>query len=229
MEIEITIPTEVKEITLEQYQVLMKLYNEGDSEDIAARKMISVLCKIPMSQVMYIQYQNISELLSKFQFMFKEKNELVRSFTLGGVEFGFIPNLEKMSFGEYIDLENYITKWDTMNNAMAVMYRPIKEKNKKGEYTIEPYEGSITYAEVMKAAPLNVVLGAQVFFWTLGRELLKGTMNFLEEQLLTIPEEILADKLNLTKDGGGINQFMRSLKGNLDTLTKLPNYHLLNV
>lgn len=111
MEAEIIIPTEIKEITLEQYQVLMKLYNEGDSEDIAARKMISVLCKIPMSQVMYIQYQNVAELLSKFQFMFKQKNELIRSFTLGGVEFGFIPNLEKMSFGEYIDLENYITNW----------------------------------------------------------------------------------------------------------------------
>ena len=229
MEVEITIPSETKDITLEQYQLLMKTYNKGDSEDLAARKMISIFCKIPMSQVMYISYSSVSDLLQKFQFMFKAKNDLQTTFTLGGVEFGFIPNLEKMSFGEYIDLENYISDWQTMNNAMAVMYRPITEKNKKGEYLIEPYESSITYAEVMKAAPLHVVLGAQVFFWSLGVDLLNGLLIYLEKELKTIPQEVLADKLNLTSGGGGISQYMQLLKENLNSLTKLPDYHLLSV
>jgi hypothetical protein len=44
-----------------------------------------------------------------------------------------------------------------LHKAMAVMFRPIV-KTKKEYYEIERYQGSNTYAEVMKSAPLNVVV-----------------------------------------------------------------------
>ena len=39
-----------------------------------------------------------------------------------GVEYGFIPNLDDMSFGEYVDLDTYIGDWQNIHRAMAVLY-----------------------------------------------------------------------------------------------------------
>ena len=139
---------------------------------------------------------------------------------MGGVEFGFIPNLDEMSTGEYMDLDTYITDWDTMHNAMAVLYRPIT--NKLGnKYKIEEYKGSITYADVMKHAPLDVVLGAMVFFYTLGNDLLKSTISYLEGN-----QEVqnILTKHNLENVGDGIQVSMLLLKETLEDLMKFPSY-----
>ena len=74
---------------------------------------------------------------------FEEETPLIRKFTMTGtdgasIDFGFIPDLENMTFGEYVDLDNFITDWQSMHKAMAVLYRPITfEKNDK--YLIEEY------------------------------------------------------------------------------------------
>jgi hypothetical protein len=113
--------------------------------------------------------------------MFNQNHSFIPTFKMGGTEFGFIPNLEDMTFGEYTDLDTYITDWDEIHKAMAVLYRPIKKKGLNGTYEIEDYNGTITYAEVMKFAPLDVCLGATVFFYRLGNELLKATIAYLEK------------------------------------------------
>lgn len=223
----IKIPTSLNEITLEQYQYLMSIQDDKDSEDVAARKMIAVLCKIPMSDVMRIEYKSVIELLEKFNRMFSVKSELIHRFKMNDTEFGFIPNLEAISFGEYIDIEKYMGDWKTMNNAMAVLFRPIT-KSKGFKYDIEPYQTSVTYSEVMKAMPLDVALGANVFFWNLGSELLIGLTSFLQKEAMMIPE--ISQKLNNSdKDGDGIRAFMHLRKETLQDLTRLPHYHLLNV
>jgi hypothetical protein len=50
-----------------------------------------------------------------------------------------------------------------MHKAMAVLFRPIKKKQGT-KYLIEDYEGSHKYSELMKEIPLDVVMGAMVFF-----------------------------------------------------------------
>jgi hypothetical protein len=228
MKVTIDVPSSLADITLEQYQYLMSIQDENDSEDFASRKLIACLCKIPLSDVLKIQYTSIIELLEKFNAIFREDKFLIQRFELGGVEFGFVPELESISFGEYIDAEKYLSDWSTMNNAMAVLYRPVV-KRKDEKYTIEDYQTSATYAEVMKAMPLNVALGAQVFFWNLKRDLLLATMDYLAEELTEIPQEIIAQHLSLPKDGGGINQYINSLKEMLEDLTQLPLYRSISV
>jgi hypothetical protein len=44
------------------------------------------------------------------------------------LEFGMIPELDKMTFGEYIDLESYITDWDNMHKAMAVYIQTYRRR-----------------------------------------------------------------------------------------------------
>ena len=223
MTTKIKIPSELSEITLEQYQFLMSIQREDDTDDISARKMIAVFCRIKMSEVMKIEFKSVTEIMEKFNRMFSQKQGLINRFKLNSTEFGFIPNLENISFGEYVDIEKYMSDWKTMHNAMAVLYRPITDM-KGFRYDIEEYQTSITYADVMKAMPLDVALGANVFFWNLGKELFNGIMDFLKEETKTMHPEILA-KLNSSEFGGdGINPFTHLHKEILQDLMRLPNY-----
>jgi len=99
-----------------------------------------------------------------------------------------------------------------MHKAMAVLYRPITKKGINDTYEIEKYNGSITYSDVMKHAPLDVVFGANVFFYNLGKELLKSTMTYLEnnKEIQTILQQH-----SLENDGGGILQSMDLLRETL--------------
>ncbi len=99
------------------------------------------------------------------------QTKIKKTFEIQGVKFGFINELEDISFGEYIDLESNIIDVQSFHKAMAVMYRPITSQ-KGDKYTIEKYSGTANYADLMKYAPLDVVLPASVFFWSLGNELL---------------------------------------------------------
>ena len=144
------------------------------------------------------------------------------------IEFGFIPDLENISWGEYIDLESNLSSWDTMHKAMAVMYRPII-KTKKEKYEIEEYISSATYAEVMKFAPVNIALGASLFFWTLGSELLTALADYLEKEVKKMVSTTTQSELSLVSNGDGISQSMQSLKETLQNLTQLQKNHLQNV
>jgi len=137
-------------------------------------------------------------------------------------EFGFIPNLDKMTFGEYIDLESYITDWDNMHKAMAIMYRPIIG-GKKHLYEIEPYSGTERWEDVMKDAPVNVAMGAVVFFYRLGSKLSKYTMNSLLEE--EEKKGNIALKQALEENGVGISQYMDLLEGMSSSLIQSPKFH----
>jgi hypothetical protein len=78
----------------------------------------------------------------------------------------------------------------------------------------------------MKHAPLDVVFGANVFFYTLGNELLKSTLTYLEnnQEIQTILHQH-----NSEKGGDGTVQSMLLVKETLQSLIELPNYQLTNV
>ena len=162
--------------------------------------------------------------------MFSETPKFVPTFKIKDLEFGFIPDLQNISFGEYVDLEENLKSWDTYHKAMAVMYRPIKLKVKDG-YEIMEYKGSAEFADLMKFAPLGVTLSSSVFFWNLGSELLQSTIHYLEQEITKNPKvlEILAKQHNFPNNGVGIKAFMHSLKEMSANLTKLPHWDYLNV
>lgn len=162
MKIELTIPTTLNDIKLVQYQKFLSIAKDNEESEFLQQKMVQLFCGIDLKDVAQIRYKDVAEITANINNLFTKDNQFIQRFKMGGVEFGFIPNLDEMSTGEYMDLDTYITDWDTMHNAMAVLYRPIT--NKLGnKYQIEEYKGSITYADVMRHAPLDVVLGAMVF------------------------------------------------------------------
>lgn len=225
MKIELTIPTTLNDIKLAQYQKFLSIAKDNEEGEFLQQKMVQLFCGIDLKDVASIRYKDVAEITANINNLFTKENKFIQRFKMGGVEFGFIPNLDEMSTGEYMDLDTYITDWDTMHNAMAVLYRPIT--NKLGnKYQIEEYKGSVTYADVMRHAPLDVVLGAMVFFYNLGNDLLKSTVNYLEKNQEV--QDIL-NKHNLENVGDGIQVSMLLLKETLEDLMKFPSYQLHKV
>ena len=69
----------------------------------------------------------------------------------------------------------------------------------------------------MKNMPLDVVLGALVFFWNLKSELLKHILNYLQNQQdVKLPQHLTAS----LQSGDGFNLFTDSVMETLETLKK---------
>jgi hypothetical protein len=234
MKLEINVPSSLSEIPLKHYQEFLKIQADSNDEEFVAQKMIEIFCGITLKDVVKMKLTSLNELIAHFTKLFSEKPKFQNRFKIisddGELEFGFIPELEHISFGEYVDLENHLTNWDSYHKAMAVMYRPIV-KTRKDKYDIMPYEPNKDFQELMKFAPLDVVIASSVFFWSLGNELLTATLNYLEKEMKKNKNlsTTFQKQLNLQNDGDGINQYMLSLKATLQDLTTLPTSNLLNV
>lgn len=225
MKLAITIPTELSEIKLSQYQKFMNIAEQNEESDFLHHKMIEIFCNVELKYVSQFKRKQIVEIVTTINKLFEKIPPFKNRFSLNGTEYGFIPNLDDISQGEYMDLDNYITDWKDLHRSMAVMFRPITMKL-KDKYTIEPYGGSNFYAEKMLDAPMDVVLASRVFFYHLGNELLKSTLTYLEEnpQIQTI-----LNKHNSENGGAGIHQFTHYLKEMSADLMKYPDFRLINV
>jgi hypothetical protein len=229
MKTEIVIPTSLSEIPLKSYQEFMKVVEKSNDQEFIGQKTVEIFCGLQMKDVVRVKWNDIRDLTVHLNNIFKEKPKFQATFKIKGVEFGFIPNLEDMTFGEYIDLESNISSVETFHKAMAVMYRPITKKV-KDRHEIFEYTGTDEFSEVMKYAPLNVVLGATVFFSTLGSDLVQHTLTSLETEIKKNPKIMtLAKERNLINDGDGTIQSMRFLRETLQSLMTLPSWELESV
>jgi hypothetical protein len=229
MKTEIVIPTSLSEIPLKSYQEFMKVVEKSNDEEFIGQKTIEIFCGLKMKDVVKVKWSDVKSLTLHLNEIFKAKPKFQATFKINDMEFGFIPNLEDMTFGEYIDLESNISNVETFHKAMAVMYRPITKKV-KDRYEIFEYKGTDEFSDVMKYAPLDVVLGATVFFSTLGSDLVQHTLTSLEKEIKKNPKIMtLAKERNLIKDGDGTIQSMRFLRETLQSLMKLPDWELESV
>lgn len=211
MKVEIIVPDSLSEIKLEKYQKYVSIAENAVDSNFIDTKMIEIFCGIKLSETLNMKYSDIKSVCNILEEMLSEKPQLINRFKMGGVEYGFIPNLENISMGEFIDLETFIGKWPDMHRAMAVLYRPVL--NKYGEkYTIEEYKE--TDGDHMKEMPMDVVLGCMLFFYSLGIDLSQAMMNYLEDH----QETAMMQFPNSGEDGVGINQFTASLRGILADL-----------
>ena len=223
------VPDSLGDITLGQYQKYLKIIEANEGDDNAAEfinlKTIEIFCDIEFKDVLSIPLGEAEKVLSIISKAFEEKPELIRHFKLLDVDMGFIPSLETISLGEYIDVENNVSDWQTMHKAMAVLFRPVNFRSKE-RYTIAPYEPSDEVSELMKEMPLSVAMGSMVFFYDLGTELLRAIPTYIQQNLTE--EQTYLLKQTSAQSGDGINQFMDLLKGmSLDSM-KSQAFHYSN-
>ena len=172
------------DVTLEKWIRLIELENKDKSFEAEAT--IKLLSDIPKKLIRELGIQDVAKLMSRI-------GELQANATVGlkniikidGVEYGFHPDLEDITLGEWADIETFIKAGIEKNlpEIMAILYRPIKEK-KNDAYIMGAYDGNIAVrAEQFKKMKAEQVQGALVFFWSFAIVSLKILPSFLMEQV----------------------------------------------
>lgn len=213
MKVNLKIPTSLNEITLAQYQEFAKLEADLDKTKNTAiqLKLVEIFCKVPEVVVRNMKATDIAEICEIINTMFDTEHQLINRFRLKGIDYGFIPELDSMSFGEYMDLDTFISDNDNLHRAVNVLFRPIEHK-RGNRYKIKDYNPDTS--ETAKDFPLDAVLGAIVFFYSLGKDLSMVMLNSLDSK----NEKALAQHLISQPSGDGLIHSMQSLKAILQDL-----------
>jgi len=194
----LTVPNKLSEITLGQYQKFNKIVSKDPDIDFLRKKTIEIFCGVELAKVDQYKYTSIVEVTEIINKMFEKKPKLIQRFEKQGIEYGFIPVLTDMTFGEFVDLDTLMSDWDTMHEAMGVLFRKVKQKHKE-QYLIEEYD-SDKRAD-MTDMPLDVALGAIFFLQSLRKESLKHLESYLQNQVKEL-SPAMKKRFMTTLDGG---------------------------
>lgn len=198
----ITLPENIADITLDQFQKYSELVQRDDLSDYETNKRkIQIFTGISHKEAGQITAVDFEAILNQIDLALNQEAVFDPLFDMQGVKFGFIPNLDEITAGEFIDLSSYGTDTTKLHNTMAVLFRPIKNRDAFGNYSIESYEGTKQYADVMKQMPLSIVNGALVFFLNLANELTIHTQRFMEAE-----QAKEAQQVTISKNGDGMLQ-----------------------
>jgi hypothetical protein len=126
-------------------------------------------------------------------------NTFERRVRIGTIELGFIPNLNELTFGEYIDLDSTCTNLykdgkvngEAAFKMLSILYRPIKAKFGK-YYDIEKYDpnGKRRYEDAVMQLTLDHVLNVLLFFSSLEIELYSSSLEYLAKEITEIVKEM---------------------------------------
>lgn len=206
--IQITMPESWSEISLKQYLDLVKeLDNYKDDDEAQTAVLLYKLCGIEPAMVDGMSKATYEKLKYDLQsFMNVIELPLQRIIKVGGVEFGFEPNLSEISYGAYADISKFPTIQidDNWAKIMSILYRPIVSK--KGEtYLIEPYNGETDFTKWLNVG-MDIHFGSLFFFVRLSTDLLNYTLNSTME--MEMPDNY---KSILVKNGVLMQQLLNSL------------------
>lgn len=231
--LKIEIPQALNAIKLKEYQKYLSIVEQNkdaESPELVNLKALEIFCGLTLKEAYGLKVTDFNFILDHLNNLFEQKTPLIQRFRLKGtddveVEFGFMPKLEDITAGEFIDLDSYLGDWKNMHKAMAILYRPVVFE-KKGRYLIEEYEGSDKYAYIMEDMPVDIAIGAMVFFYRLGNELSRHMIASLEKELKN--PQITPLKRALEENGVGTTRFTQSLREMRQSLTRLQNLGLPN-
>ena len=172
------------DVTLETWLKLIDYATGTKTEEAEAT--LAALTDIPKQLVKELSLSDVAVIMSKIgELQAKQDTELKRIITINEVEYGFHPDLDSITLGEYADIEQFIKNGidSSLPELMSVLYRPIKLK-KNDIYIIDAYDGDIRLrAEEMKQMSAEQVQSALVFFYTFAKVLSEIMPSFLMERL----------------------------------------------
>ena len=172
------------DVTLETWLKLIDFETGTKTEE--ATETIAALSDIPKQLVKELALSDVAVIMSKVgELQSKQDTKLKRIIEINDIEYGFHPDLDSITLGEYADIEQFIKNGidKQLPELMAVLYRPIKEK-KNDIYIIDAYDGDIRLrTEEMKQMSAEQVQSALVFFYHLGKALSEILPLYLMEKL----------------------------------------------
>jgi len=210
----IILPESIQDITLHQFQLYNELLEREDLDEYQFNKRkIQIFTGLERNRIDLISVSDYNDIVTQIDLSLNQTVEFTPTFFIKDLEFGFIPNLDKMTQGEFIDLSNYGTDVKELHKLMAVLFRPIKNKDSFNNYSIINYKGTEQYSNIMKHMPLSIVNGSLVFFSSLANELVSYTQKYmvLEQAKAGVPQTTL-------RSGDGMQQLKNWLKARFGKL-----------
>jgi hypothetical protein len=191
-----------EDVTIETYSKLMTFTNGTKSSEALAT--LTELSNIPKELLKQLELKHIVLMLEKLSHLQSQEDTTLKNIIeINGVEYGFMPDLDSISLGQYADIETFIKNGIDKNlpELMAVLYSPIKLK-KNDIYIIEPYDGDIRLrAEEMKQMSATQVHSALVFFYHFGSVLLTTLQLSLIEVLQGMKTPLQVNPIQKSGDG----------------------------
>jgi hypothetical protein len=184
---------------------------ETGSKTAEAEETIAALSDIPKDLVKELALRDVAIIMGKIaELQGQEDTQLKKVFEIDGIEYGMHPDLSEITLGEYADIESFIKAGleNNMPEIMAVLFRPIAEKNGDA-YVIDAYDGNITLrAEEFKKMSAEQVQAALFFLSNFVKELWKILPSYLIQRTQEIVEEL---KMEVSeKNGDGSESFTDS-------------------
>jgi len=217
----ISIPTNINDITLEQFQKYSLVNVEGADSEFLMHKTIEIFCDVDLKTVSKFPIKDAKEIVTDIHAVLDQEQPFTDRFEMNGVTYGFLPVLEDMSLGEYIDLEEGLKDTKDFHKAASVMFRPVTKEFKE-LYSIEGYEVSLDRQRLMKQAPVGIISAAIVFFYHIGNELLRDSQSYsknLQEMIETTLEK--GSSLRSMDGSAAYTHFLGVMRQNMERLLNL--------
>ena len=182
-EIKIVVPNSWSAITLRKYIELTKdLKSFEDDEEAQTAALFFHLCDLEPLILPKLDAETFLRIKDDlYSFLSHNQLPLQQKINIGGVQYGFYPNLSKIEYGAYVDISKYneMSLDEKWAEVMSILYRPIT-KEVGSLYEVEPYSGKLDREQWLDVT-MDVHFGAWFFFINLSKELLKGILNSTKE------------------------------------------------
>jgi len=205
---ELRLPHRWSDLTLGELQVMMTSENQLERISACTGKSVDKLRTMPQ-KLIEAATAHLDQLLTQETARFEKVVEM------GGKRFGFVPDWDAFTAGEWIDLEAYLEDfWKNAHKVMAVLFREVTyELGEK--YEVKKYTAKED-ASIFEEMPADLVSGTLLFFWTTRNELLLD----MKSSLL----EVAGAAIQSAKNGGGITSSTPSQGKTSSRWTRLRSY-----
>ena len=204
---ELRLPHRWSDLTLGELQVMMTSENQLERISICTGQSVEKLRTMPQ-KLIEAATAHLDQLLTQETARFEKVVEIA------GKRFGFVPDWDAFTAGEWIDLENYLEDfWKNAHKVMAVLFREVTyELGEK--YEVKKYTAKED-ASIFEEMPAALVSGTLLFFWTTRNELLLD----MKSSLLEVAEAAIRS----AKSGAGITSSTPSQAKTSSRWTRLRN------
>ena len=204
---ELRLPHRWSDLTLGELQVMMTSENHLERISICTGQSVEKLRTMPQ-KLIEAATAHLDQLLTQETARFEKVLEI------GGKRFGFVPDWDAFTAGEWIDLETYLEDfWKNAHKVMSVLFREVTyELGEK--YEVKKYTAKED-ASLFEEMPADLVSGTLLFFWTTRNELLLD----MKSSLLEVAEAAIRS----AKNGGGTTSSTPSQGKTSSRWTRLRN------
>tara|TARA_R110000803_G_scaffold54078_4_gene110699 strand:+ start:7763 stop:8323 length:561 start_codon:yes stop_codon:yes gene_type:complete len=174
---QIRLPATYSDLSLREIQSLMTCKDPIERVSACSSLSIDELRKLPKKAIV-IGNEHLDMLVTQ------EQSTHEKVLDLNGTKYGFIPDWDSFTLGEWIDMDQYVNDfWTNADKIMSILYRPIT-RSYKDTYEIAGYTAKEDLTDI-REMPADIISGAILFFLTTEKILRTG----LEASLVGVVKE----------------------------------------